>query len=61
VSWCGFSIWKSSSDWIEFLWFERIWCEFYCEFLMSFHQNHANLCSNLCNNSLSQWFILVIK
>jgi hypothetical protein len=41
VSWCEFSIWKPTSDWVEFLWFGSIWCEFYCGFVMSSQQNHA--------------------
>jgi hypothetical protein len=39
VGWCGFSIWKPTSGWVEFLRFGRVWCEFYCGFLTVLHQN----------------------
>ncbi len=41
VNWCGFSIWKLTSNRVEFLWWEAVWCGFYCGFLMNFHQTHA--------------------
>jgi ABC-type multidrug transport system fused ATPase/permease subunit len=41
VSWCGFSIWKLTSNRIEFFWWEAVWCEFYCGFWMNLHKTHA--------------------